>query len=918
MPSGTLAEVSATTDVERIEAPITWKAYLMCAFAAFGGIFFGYDSGYINGVKSMPYFIRQQTGLQYPTNDDEEKAFVLESWRDSLITSILSAGTFFGAIIAGDLADFIGRRLTIISGCAIFIIGVILQTASAGLGLIVAGRLIAGFGVGFVSAIIILYMSECSPKKIRGAIVSGYQFAITIGLLLASCVDYGTQDRDDTGSYRIPIALQMLWALFLAAGIAYLPESPRYLVKRGKLDQAAVVLSRLRSQPIESHYVQHELAEIVANHEYELRVVPQGSYWSSWANCFQGSLFKPSSNLRRTILGTSMQMMQQWTGVNFVFYFGTSFFTQLGTISNPFLISLITTLVNVCSTPISFWTIERFGRRPLLIWGALGMLVCEFLVAIMGTADGDNPATVRAMIAFICIYIFFFASTWGPGAWVVIGEIFPLPIRSRGVGLSTASNWLWNCIITVITPYLVGPDKGNLGAKVFFLWGALCTACFVYAYLLVPETKGLSLEQVDKMLEETTPRNSARWVPHSTFAGEMGVTEKGTLAPEILEEVERKGSVNEDQTSKSQLHASLQSSANWDGIYQLYVHPIKSLRPIPLTSADLTPTGIANDRRYMLFKRNPSASDPWKRLQRMTVTFFAELGLFTQALSESNDGHFTVTYNPPPGGRKGGGREKKHLEMAFDPDTEGLEEMEVDLHGSKTKALDMGPGVNGWFTDCFGWEVLCVYMPEGTTRQVLGNLSPNAVANGTKPGNSNSWFSTLAAYVSESLKGKHDEGLTFADCAPYLVVTQESVKDVSSRLPDGAEMDVTKFRPNIVLEGADEAYEEDYWGAICIRPSTTIDEEPADGNSGGMEILLTQNCLRCQSLNIDYTNGVFAKDEVGMVLKKLMKDRRVDAGKKYSPVFGRYGFLGGDGNETGGRVRVGDEVTNRAWFADSE
>ncbi|KAI4188264.1 MAG: hypothetical protein L6R41_002262 [Letrouitia leprolyta] len=546
MASEKIAEVAATSDVERIEAPITWKAYFMCAFAAFGGIYFGYDSGYINGVKAMPYFVHQQTGLEYPpagASDDDKAYFVLESWRDSLITSILSAGTFFGAIIAGDCADFIGRRLTIIVGCTVFMVGVILQTASAGLGLLVAGRLIAGFGVGFVSAIIILYMSECSPKKIRGAIVSGYQFAITIGLLLSSCVDYATQDRMDTGSYRIPIAVQMLWALMLGIGIAFLPESPRYFVKRGKLDKAADVLSRLRGQPLESDFVQHELAEIVANHEYELQVVPQGSYWSSWANCFNGSLWKPSSNLRRTILGTSMQMMQQWTGVNFIFYFGTSFFKQLGTISNPFFISLITTLVNVCSTPISFWTIERFGRRPLLIWGALGMLVCEFLVAIMGTADGDNPATVKAMISFICIYIFFFASTWGPGAWVVIGEVFPLPIRSRGVALSTSSNWLWNCIITVITPYLVGTDKGNLGAKVFFLWGALCTACFVYAYFLVPETKGLSLEQVDKMLEETTPRNSSRWVPHTTFAAELGLTEKGTLAPEIVEDVERKGSV---------------------------------------------------------------------------------------------------------------------------------------------------------------------------------------------------------------------------------------------------------------------------------------------------------------------------------------------------------------------------------------
>jgi sugar porter (SP) family MFS transporter len=361
----------------------------------------------------------------------------------------LSAGTFFGAILSGDLSDWFGRRTTIIAGCVVFGIGVILQTASTGIGLLAAGRLVAGFGVGFVSAIIILYMSEIAPRKVRGAIVSGYQFCITIGILLASCVDYGTQDRLDTGSYRIPIAIQLLWALILGIGLAFLPESPRYFVKKGKTDQAALALGRLRGQPPDSDYIQEELAEIVANHEYEMQVIPQVGYFGSWANCFKGSLFVGSSNLRRTILGTSMQMMQQWTGINFIFYFGTTFFQELGTIPNPFLIGLVTTLVNVCSTPISFWTIERFGRRPLLIYGALGMLICEFIVAIIGVTAGQgaNPApATSAMIAFICIYIFFFASTWGPGAWVVIGEIFPIPIRSRGVALSAASNWLWNCV----------------------------------------------------------------------------------------------------------------------------------------------------------------------------------------------------------------------------------------------------------------------------------------------------------------------------------------------------------------------------------------------------------------------------------------------------------------------------------------
>ncbi len=187
-----------------------------------------------------------------------------------------------------------------------------------------------------------------------------------------------------------------------------------------------------------------------------MKVIPQGSYWASWASCFSGSVFNSSSNLRRTILGTSLQMMQQWTGVNFIFYFGTTFFQQLGTISDPFLISLITTLVNVLSTPISFWTVEKFGRRPLLIWGALGMIICQYIVAIVGvTKVGEESAGFKAEISFICIYIFFFASTWGPGAWVVIGEIFPLPIRSRGVGLSTASNWLWNCVRNTVQRFLL-------------------------------------------------------------------------------------------------------------------------------------------------------------------------------------------------------------------------------------------------------------------------------------------------------------------------------------------------------------------------------------------------------------------------------------------------------------------------------
>lgn len=192
----------------------------------------------------MEYFIKQYTGMEYPqvlypdtTSTkylDYKATFKLPAWEQSLTTSILSAGTFFGAILAGDIADFIGRRTTIITGCLIFTVGCILETASTGIAVMAIGRVICGFGVGFISAIVILYMSEIAPKAVRGALVAGYQFCITIGILLANCVVYATQNRLDTGSYRIPIAIQFLWAIIVGLGLFFLPESPRFFVKKGK------------------------------------------------------------------------------------------------------------------------------------------------------------------------------------------------------------------------------------------------------------------------------------------------------------------------------------------------------------------------------------------------------------------------------------------------------------------------------------------------------------------------------------------------------------------------------------------------------------------------------------------------------------------------------------------------------------
>ncbi|KAJ5675991.1 Major facilitator-type transporter ecdD [Penicillium macrosclerotiorum] len=516
-----------SSDVSRIEAPISFRAYLICGFACFGGMLFGYDSGYISGVEGMAY-VKEHFGHAVST-DIDSTGYVLASWQKSLITSILSAGTFFGALIGGEAAERIGRRLTIMISCFIFACGVAGQVASHNVTGLVIGRLIAGFGVGGVSATVVLYVSEISPKKIRGTLVSIYQFAVTIGLLSASGATQGTSNREDAGSYRIPIAIQLVWAGILALGLFFLPESPRYLVKVGKLEQASASLASVRGQAADTPLIQAELAEIKANYEYESQLTS-----TSWVDCFKGGFSSPSGNLRRVFVGVFAQMFQQWTGVNFIFYYGTTFFQSVG-MTNSFLMSTIMNIVNVACTPVSFWTIERFGRRTLLLYGAVVMCVCEFIVAIVGTADPGSKAANMCLIVFTCCYIAAFASTWGPACWVLVGEIFPLPIRAKGVALSTASNWLWNCIIAIITPYMVDTDKGNLGVKVFFVWGGCLIFCFLFAFLCVSETKGLSLEQIDRMLEETSPRTSAAWKPHDTFANDMGLTKGG----ETVEEAEK-------------------------------------------------------------------------------------------------------------------------------------------------------------------------------------------------------------------------------------------------------------------------------------------------------------------------------------------------------------------------------------------
>ncbi len=287
------------------------------------------------------------------------------------------------------------------------------------------------------------------------------------------------------------------------------------------------------------------------------------------------------------------------------------------------------------------------------------------------------------------------------------------------------------------------------------------------------------------------------------------------------------------------------------------------------------------------------------KLENMTITNFSELVLFTQNIRITGDNDttadtVTVTFSPPGDG------ETRSMDILLTPAISTLDMIDLSLHQSRTKAYNMGEPYNSWFSSCFGYEVMLVYLGPHL-RPVLGNLAPNTTNNSNA---NKSWFASITTTVPGLIKSKNDSdvGITFADVAPYLIVTEESHNDVSERLPAGVNMDITKFRPNIVLSGSALAYDEDFWGELNINCKR-------DGTPGTdcIPMILTQNCARCKSLNIDYSTGTQALDESGSVLKKLMKDRRIDSGTKYSPIFGRYGFLKSKAS-SGSTIAVGDEV----------
>lgn len=451
---------------------------------AVGGFLYGYDTGVTNGLLEMD-FVKQNFSKNGINFNSGEKA---------ILTSIISLGTILGSLLSPYISDNYGRRFCLIWALiTFFCIGIILQVSHASFALLLSGRFINGIAVGIISSVIPLFQAEVSPRWIRGSIISFYQWAITWGLLVSSAISQGTRHIDDDRCYRIPIGLQFVWCGILTIGLISLPESPRFYVMHDDIDGAIISLSRLRRLNIDDTELVEELIEIKASHDYE---TSDGA--TSYLDCFRSS---PSRvhQVTRMLTGISLQTFQQCSGINFIFYYGVNFFVATG-IQESYLMSFVTYAVNVAFTIPGILFVDKIGRRKLLIFGGIGMIISNYIIAIVGLF-ADTVVMNKVMLTFVCTFIACFASSWGPVVWVVTGELYSLSIRQKAVSLSASTNWIVNFVFAYSTPYLIDPGNhvAALGTKIFFMWGSFNVLGLIVTIFFVYETKGLMLEEIDEL-----------------------------------------------------------------------------------------------------------------------------------------------------------------------------------------------------------------------------------------------------------------------------------------------------------------------------------------------------------------------------------------------------------------------------------
>jgi sugar porter (SP) family MFS transporter len=457
---------------------------LVGAVIMLSGLLFGYDQGVIAGAL-----------------DGIQKSFGASTTMIQIITSWVTLGALAGALVAGVLADKLGRRITILLAAVLFTLGALLEAISPNTTILVIGRLIVGFGVGVASVAAPLYAAEQAPTRLRGRFVSTYQLAITIGIFIAYLVDQALINND---MWRVMLGVSAVPAILLFIVMMPMPDSPRWFVKVGRRDDAIKALTKVRPD-VDAD------AEIT---EIEKAAQEDDANKATWGEVFSKKLRKP------LMIGIGLAVFQQITGINAIIYYANKIFAQAG-FATPEDQAAATTWaiggVNVLATLIAVFYVDRFGRRPLLLAGLVGMASALVTVGIsfhfMDNADtsgaGTGGPTSAGIITLVALVVFIasFAFSLGPVVWTVINEIFPNRVRGRAVAVATAVNWGSAWLVSQFFLTLID-SIGN--SATFYLFGAFSVIAYIWIWKTVPETKGRSLEQIQELWGDEDPVQTQR------------------------------------------------------------------------------------------------------------------------------------------------------------------------------------------------------------------------------------------------------------------------------------------------------------------------------------------------------------------------------------------------------------------------
>ena len=433
--------------------------YFVSIVAAVGGLLFGFDTGVISGA--IPFITDH---------------FTLNTHQEGFAVSNLLIGCIIGAGIAGTLSDRFGRKKILIIASIFFAVSAILSALPRTFTELICARFIGGLAVGVASMLSPMYIAEISPASIRGRLVSINQFTIVGGILLSYFTNWLVVDVGPN-NWRLMLAIETLPAGIFFLALLSVPESPRWLTKQGKTDDALAILTRVGG----SKHAELEMNEIMKSLKKEEGTLSE--------------LFKPG--MRTVILvGVLLAIFQQITGINTVLYYAPKIFMSAGyeSANSALLASVIVGLTNLICTIIAISFIDRLGRKPLLLIGLAGMGI-SFVLA--GFAFQTQSIGGTWILIPIITYVGFFAMSLGPVVWVLISEIFPTKIRGRAMSIATMVLWISCFLVSQTFPWLVE----KIGEGTFYMYGGICVAAFVFVWLMVTETKGKTLEEIETMWE---------------------------------------------------------------------------------------------------------------------------------------------------------------------------------------------------------------------------------------------------------------------------------------------------------------------------------------------------------------------------------------------------------------------------------